>query len=93
MIGAVPRYTIHCHPPIIMHNYLPYPISYRTQVGYYLINFYVYTSRPEPGQDPGRRKKINFFFTLFCGASKGFMKVLKAFIKSFEAPQRSVKMK
>ena len=32
-------------------------------------------------------------FTLFGGAQKGFMKVLKAFIKPFEAPQRSVKMK
>ena len=30
---------------------------------------------------------------LLCGASKGFMKALKAFIKLFEAPQRSVKIK
>ena len=28
-----------------------------------------------------------------CGASKGFIKALKAFIKPFEAPQRSVKTK
>ena len=34
-----------------------------------------------------------FIFTLLCGASKGFMKDLKAFIKPFEAPQRSVKLK
>ena len=43
----------------------------------------------------GRREEINlnFIFTLPCRASKGFMKALKAFIKPFEAPQRSVKMK
>ena len=32
-------------------------------------------------------------FTLLCGVSKGFMKAFKAFIKPFEAPQRSVKIK
>ena len=32
-----------------------------------------------------------FIFTLLCSVSKGFMKALKAFIKPFEAPQRSVK--
>ena len=32
-----------------------------------------------------------FLFTLVCGTSKGFMKALEAFIKPFEAPQRSVK--
>ena len=30
--------------------------------------------------------KLNFIFTLLCGASKGFM-------KAFKAPQRSVKIK
>ena len=30
-------------------------------------------------------------FTLLCGASKDFMKALKAFKKPFEAPQGSVK--
>ena len=30
--------------------------------------------------------KLNFFFTLLCGA-------LKAFLKPFEAPRRSVKIK
>ena len=29
----------------------------------------------------------------FCGTSKGFMKALKAFIKPFEVPQRSVRIK
>ena len=32
-------------------------------------------------------------FTLLCGASKGFMKALKTFIKPFEAPQRSLEIK
>ena len=32
-------------------------------------------------------------FTLLCGASKDFMKDLKAFMKSFEAPERSVIIK
>ena len=34
-----------------------------------------------------------FIFTLLSGASKGFMKALKPFIKPFKAPQRSVKKK
>ena len=34
-----------------------------------------------------------FIFTRLCGASEGFMKAIKAFIKPFEAPQRSVKIK
>ena len=34
-----------------------------------------------------------FIFTLLCGISKGFMKALKAFIKHFDALQRSVKIK
>ena len=29
-----------------------------------------------------------FIFKLLCSASNGFMKVLKTFIKFFEAPQR-----
>ena len=32
------------------------------------------------------------FFFAFCDASKGFMKVFKAFIKPSEVPQRSVKI-
>ena len=50
------------------------------------------------GPIPGKGKKLSqiFIFTLLCGASKGFMKALKAlkaFIKPFEAPQRSEKIK
>ena len=39
--------------------------------------------------------KINliFIFTFLCGASKGYMKAFKAFIKPFKASQRSVKIK
>ena len=37
--------------------------------------------------------KLNFILTLLCGSSKGFMKAFKAFLKPFEAPQRSVKIK
>ena len=44
---------------------------------------------------PDKEKKLTsiFIFTLLCGASKGFIKALKAFIKPFEVPQRSVKIK
>ena len=44
---------------------------------------------------PDKEKKLTsiFIFTLLCGASKGFIKVLNAFIKPFEVPQRSVKIK
>ena len=47
-----------------------------------------------PAPIPDKEKKINLIFilTLLRGASKGFMKV-KAFIKSFEAPKRNVKIK
>ena len=47
------------------------------------------------GPIPDKVKKLSqiFIFTLLCGASKGFMKVLKVFIKPFEAPQRSLKIK
>ena len=34
-----------------------------------------------------------FISTLLCGASNGFIKAFKAFIKPFEAPQRSMKIK
>ena len=41
------------------------------------------------------KQKLTYIliFTLLYGASKGFMKVFKAFTKLFEAPQRSVKIK
>ena len=46
-----------------------------------------------PNSEQKENIKLNFIFTLLCGASKGFMKVLKAFIKPFEASQKSVKIK
>ena len=44
---------------------------------------------------PDEEKKLSYTFTstLLCGASKGFMKALMAFIKPVESPQRSVKIK
>ena len=48
-----------------------------------------------PVSIPDEEKEISEIpiFTLLCGASKGFMKALKAFIKPFETPQRSMKIK
>ena len=37
--------------------------------------------------------KLNFYFHTSLGASKSFRKAFKAFIKPFEAPQRSEKIK
>ena len=48
---------------------------------------------PVPIPDEEKKIKLNFYFRTFGGASKGFMKALKAFIKPFKAPQRSVKIK
>ena len=45
---------------------------------------------PVPFPDDEKKLSYIFIFTLPCGASKGFMKV---FIKPFEAPQRSMKIK
>ena len=47
---------------------------------------------PIPDEEKKLTKKISTF-TFLCGASKGFMKALKAFMKLFEAPQRNVKIK
>ena len=48
-----------------------------------------------PVHIPNEEKKLTsiFIFTLLCGGSKGFMKAFKAFIKPFEASQRTVKIK
>ena len=42
-----------------------------------------------------REKKLSeiFIFILLCGALKGFIKVLKAFIKLFKAPQKNLEIK
>ena len=43
---------------------------------------------------PDEEKKLSEIFILtLCGASKDFMKALKTFIKPFEAPQKSIKIK
>ena len=36
---------------------------------------------------------LNFIFILIFGALKGFIKALKALIKPFKAPQRSMEIK
>ena len=43
--------------------------------------------------DEERKLSEKFFFRLLCVTSKGSMKVLKVFIKPFEAPKRSVNLK
>ena len=48
---------------------------------------------PVPIPDQEEKLPSIFIFTLLCGVLKGFMKTLKASIKLFEAPQRSVKIK
>ena len=48
-------------------------------------------SRPNP--DKEKKLSLVFIFTLLRGASKGFKKALKSFIKPFEASQRSVKIR
>ena len=55
------------------------------------INFILTFSVPIPDKE----KKVTyiFIFTFLCGATKGFMKALKAFVKRFKEPQQSVKIK
>ena len=43
--------------------------------------------------DSQRQLTYIFIFTFPCDAAKGFIKAFKAFVKSFEAPERSVKIK
>ena len=48
-----------------------------------------------PVSIPNEERKLTsiFIFILLCGASKYFMKVLKAFIKPFEVPLRTAKIR
>ena len=49
---------------------------------------------PFPSRSQARKKLTEIFiFILLWGTSKGFMQELNAFIKLFEAPQRSLKIK
>ena len=50
-------------------------------------------SLPVPIPDEEKLLIFIFIFTLLCGALKGFIMVLRAFIKPFEAPKRNVKIK
>ena len=38
---------------------------------------------PMPIPDKGKQLCLTFIFTLLCGASRGFMKALKVFLKTF----------
>ena len=65
----------------------------------YVSNFESFNSHrttlrlPVPNLDEDRKITKTFLFKLLRGASKGLMKVLKAFIKPFKVPQRNVKIK
>ena len=48
---------------------------------------------PVPIPDEVRKLTQIFIFILPCGAWRGFKKAFKAFVKPFEAPQRTVKIK
>ena len=48
---------------------------------------------PVPIPDEEKTLTEIFIFTFLCGASKSFLKAFKGFIKPFEAPQRSAKIK
>ena len=84
---------IHLFLVSIQRNYLvEYLWSIKSNKYSYELRISILTlSVPIPDED----KKLTyiFIFTLLCGASKGFMKALKALIKPFEARQRSVKNK
>ena len=80
-----------CHTENIFFNYF-YALftSGKLLKSQFQLQFSLNPSRP----DTRRREKINlnfYFLTLWC--LKGFIKVFKAFIHSFKAPRRSVKIK
>ena len=52
----------------------------------------LFLTLPVPILDEERKLTQILILTILCGPAKGFMKALKAFIKLFEAPQRSVKI-
>ena len=61
--------------------------SYKYIIAFLTLDYILTLSTPIPDKE---KKSSIFIFTLLCGGSKGFM---KPFIKPFEAPQRSVKIK
>ena len=52
-----------------------------------------YLTLPVPIPDEEKKMKLNFYFHTSFWSSKSFMTALKAFIKPYEAPQISVKIK
>ena len=75
-----------------MVNISVYNLETRVIINQWFWILYESAFNPFPSV-PGKREKLSesFIFTLLCGASKGFMKALKAFTRPFKAPQRSVK--
>ena len=55
--------------------------------------FHLILTLPVPIPDEEKKLSYIFIFTLLCRASKGFRKALKTFIKPFETPERSEKIK
>ena len=63
------------------------------QISLFDITTFNILTLPVPIPDEERKLGEIFILAILCGASKGFMKTLKAFMKPFEAPQKSVKIK
>ena len=84
-----------CHEDLQNHAFLPHHTHcYIKNWSNAIFGWWVLTL-PVPIPDEEKKLSFTFIFTLLCGASKGFVKALnlKAFIKFFEAPKRSVKIK
>ena len=57
------------------------------------VNPILYPNLSRPNPEQREKIKLDFYFHTFLWASKGFMKAFKVFIKPFDTPQRSVKIK
>ena len=73
---------------------LSYPMSKNyfstfCERGLTILKFFKSLTLLFPIADEDRKSTYIFICTLLCAASKGFMKILKAFIKPFGAPERS----
>ena len=72
------------------HNYTKSRLHYGWLLGMEVKHMCL--TLPVPIPDVERKTNLNFLYKLLCRASGGFTKTLKAFIKPFEEPQRSVKI-
>ena len=80
-------FSLDIHTVIVIQEFKIVTATDQPFLGIPLLN----RSRPNPGKE----KKINlsFYFHTSLWCLCGFMKVLNAFMRPFEAPQRSVKIK